>query len=257
MPLPDNKHILRAIIVDDEKHSRDGLQFLLEKHCPEVTVVAACGNSADALEAIDRHQPQLLFLDVEMPGRDGFELLEACNAPRFAVIFTTAYDHYAMQAIRHSALDYLLKPIDVAELQAAVTKAASQQGRTNEKKVEELISFLHQHLQQGERLALPTPMGLRMMVVKDIIRCESDGAATYVYVQHENKPVMVSRTLKEMEELLKDKGFFRVHHSYLVNLSFMDKYIKGDGGEIIMSDGQRVPVSRQKKQDFLLRIEKL
>lgn len=248
---------MRAIIVDDEKHSRDVLHIMLEKHCPDVTVLAACNNGATALDAIIKYQPQLVFLDVEMPGLDGFQMLEACTGGNFAVIFITAYDHYAMQAIRHSVVDYLLKPVDINELKEAVEKAASSFGQQPRKKLEDLMQFLQQHVKQGERLALPTVEGLRMMVVKDILYCESDGAQTYIFLRSQEKPVLVCRTLKDVEESLTDKGFFRVHHSYLVNLSFMDKYIKGDGGEIIMCDGQSVPVSRQKKQDFLLRIERL
>lgn len=248
---------MQAIIVDDEKHCRDLLQLLLEKHCPEVTLQAVCSNGEAALEAIEKHQPQLLFLDVEMPGMDGFQMLEACSKPSFQVIFTTAYNQYAIPAIRHSALDYLLKPIDVHELIAAVKKAASQITGHSQEKIDTLLEFLHTHLQQGERLAMPTTDGLRMMPIRDILYCESEAAYTRFYLQGEEKPIHIYRSMKEVEEMLSDKGFFRVHNSYLVNLFFMDKYIKGDGGEIIMSDGHSVPVSRQRKQDFLMRIEKM
>ncbi|SHL89980.1 two component transcriptional regulator, LytTR family [Chitinophaga jiangningensis] len=248
---------MRAIIVDDEKHSRDVLRILLEKNCPDITVMATCNNGEAALDAIAMYDPQLLFLDIEMPGLDGFQVLEATKRGSFAVIFTTAYDHYAVQAIRHSALDYLLKPIDTAELKEAVIKATERMGQPVTKKVDNLVEMLQQHIKQSERLALPTTEGLRMVIASDILYCESNGANTNVYLRSQEKPFPVTRTMKEMEEVLEDKAFFRVHNSFLVNLSFMDKYIKGDGGEIIMCDGQRVPVSRQKKQDFLLRIEKM
>jgi two-component system LytT family response regulator len=248
---------MRAIIVDDEKHSRDVLRIMLDKYCPHVAVQAVCSNGASALEAITEHQPQLLFLDVEMPGIDGFQVLEACANPSFAVIFTTAYDHYALQAIRHSALDYLLKPVDSKELMEAVEKAGMQTATHSTAKVEGLLQYLYLHLHQDERLALPTMEGLRMVSLKDIIYCESVMTKTIIHLQMREKPVLVCRTMKEMEELLCNKGFFRVHNSFLINLSFMDKYIKGDGGEIIMCDGYSVPVSRDKKQDFLLRIERL
>jgi two-component system LytT family response regulator len=248
---------MQAIIVDDEKHCRDLLQLLLEKHCPEVTVQAICSNGEIALEAIEKYKPQLLFLDVEMPGMDGFQMLEACVKPAFEVIFTTAYNQYAIPAIRHSALDYLLKPIDTEELIAAVNKATTQRIDHSQQKITNLLEFLQTHLQQGERLAMPTVDGLRMMPIKDILYCESEAAYTRFYLQGEEKPVLIYRSMKDVEEMLNDKGFFRVHNSYLVNLFFMDKYIKGDGGEIIMSDGHSVPVSRQRKQDFLMRIEKM
>jgi two-component system LytT family response regulator len=248
---------MRTIIVDDEKHSRDALQMMLERYCPQVSVEALCSNGVAAIDAINELQPQLIFLDVEMPGMDGFQVLEACNHHNFVVIFITAYDQYALQAIHHSALDYLLKPIDIKELRDAVEKAGTQTNADMNEKVDNLLLFLQQHLYQDERLALPTLEGLRMVTAKDIIYCKSAGIQTRLHLQEPEKPVMVCRTLLEMEEWLCDKGFFRVHSSFLINLSFMDKYIKGDGGEIIMCDGHSVPVAREKKHDFLQRIERL
>lgn len=248
---------MRTIIVDDEKHSRDALQMMLERYCPQVTVQAVCCNGTDAIIAINELKPQLIFLDVEMPGIDGFQVLEACNQHDFAVIFITAYDQYALEAIHHSALDYLLKPIDIKELRDAVGKAGTQTSTDSNEKVDSLLLFLQQHLYQDERLALPTMDGLRMVAAKNIIYCRSSGIQTKLHLQGPEKPVIVLRTLREMEEWLSDKGFFRVHNSFLINLSFMEKYIKGDGGEIIMCDGYSVPVAREKKQDFLLRIERL
>lgn len=243
--------------MDDEKHCLDVLLLLLDRYCPDVTVEAACSDAATALEAIEKYRPELLFLDVEMPGMNGFELLEACERPTFSIIFTTAYNQYAIQAIRHSALDYLLKPLDKDELVRAVEKAASQQLQFTGNKVNNLLLFLHEHLQAGERLALPTMEGLRMVLPKEIVYCVAEGAYTRLYLHADKTTPLVCRTLKEVETVLKDKGFFRVHHSYLVNLSFMDKYIKGDGGEIIMTNGSCIPVSRHRKQDFMARIEKL
>ncbi|MCW3462483.1 LytR/AlgR family response regulator transcription factor [Chitinophaga nivalis] len=248
---------MRALIVDDEKHSRDVLHIMLQKYCPEIQVQAACSNGAAALDAIIQYQPELIFLDIEMPDIDGFQVLQACPHPAFAVIFTTAYDHYALQALHHSALDYLLKPIDLQELQTAVSKAGKQSGAIYAEKVARLLAFLEEQLHQDERLALPTADGLRMMTVKDILYCEAGGARTSVYLQLQTKPIVVQHTLPEMETILQRKGFFRVHPSFLVNLSSMDKYIKGDGGEIIMRDGHSVPVSRERKHDFLLRIERM
>jgi two-component system LytT family response regulator len=222
-----------------------------------VTIAAVCADGPTALEAIERQPPELLFLDVEMPGMNGFELLEACPNPSFAVIFTTAYDQYAIRAIRHSALDFLLKPIDKDELLRAVEKATSRKTQLTGKKLNNLLNFLHEHLQAGERLALPTLEGLRMVLPRDVVYCVAEGAYTRLQLQDGKAAPLICRTLKEVEAVLKDKGFFRVHHSYLINLSFMDKYIKGDGGEIIMSDGSCIPVSRQRKQEFMARIEKL
>ncbi|SKD08378.1 two component transcriptional regulator, LytTR family [Chitinophaga ginsengisegetis] len=248
---------MRTIIVDDEKHSRDALHMMLERYCPHVSVQAVCSSGPEALTAIHELHPELVFLDIEMPGMDGFQVLEACEYHSFAVIFITAYDQYALQAIHHSALDYLLKPIDSQELKDAVEKAGSQSTLVTAGKVDDLLHFLQQHLNQDERLALPTSDGLRMVVAKNIIYCRGAGTQTRLHLQEPEKPVMVCRTLVEMEQWLADKGFFRVHSSFLINLSFMEKYIKGDGGEIIMSDGYSVPLARDKKQDFLQRIERL
>lgn len=247
---------MTTIIIDDEEHCRDVLHLLLTRYCPELQVVAVCAGSEEGLKAIAKFQPQLVFLDVEMPGMNGFELLEELGRPNFSVIFTTAYDQYAIKAIRHSALDFLLKPVDKDELMESVKKAVSQH-HTSGPKTEALLQFLHQHMQPNERLALPTVDGLRMMPVREITYCESEGSYTRVFMQQHALPLLICRSLKEVEDVLKDKGFFRVHNSYLINLSYMYKYIKGDGGEIIMTDGRSVPVSRHRKQEFLTRIEKL
>lgn len=251
---------MRTIIVDDEKLSRSVLKLLLEKHCPAVSIVAECADGISALEAIGKYQPDLLFLDVEMPGLSGFEVLQSCRDASFSTIFTTSYDHYALNAIRHNALDYLLKPIIRQDLIEAVNKAMlkqrQQKGMADEKH-DALMEALHQHLYPGERLALPNPDGLKMLLVKDILYCMADGESTCVHLINDATPSMVCRSLKEVEGMLKNKGFFRVHHSYLVNLNHMDRYIKGDGGDIIMVDGSCIPVSRQRKQEFMERIEKL
>jgi len=250
---------MRTIIVDDEKLSRSVLKLLLEKHCPAVNIVAVCADGLSALEAIEKYQPDLVFLDVEMPGLNGFDVLKACKDASFSIIVTTSYDHYALDAIRHKAIDYLLKPIIREDLVNAVEKAVIRQRQkaAPEDKTDNLLGVLHQHLYPGERLALPSPEGLRMLLVKDILYCVADGESTRIYLANMPAPSMVCRSLKEVESLLKTKGFFRVHHSYVVNLNHMDRYIKGDGGEIVMSDGNCIPVSRQRKQEFMERIEKL
>ncbi|TWW02306.1 LytR/AlgR family response regulator transcription factor [Chitinophaga pinensis] len=251
---------MRTIIVDDEKLSRSVLKLLLEKHCPAVNIVAVCADGISALEAIEKYQPDLLFLDIEMPGLNGFDVLKACKDASFSIIVTTSYDHYALDAIRHNALDYLLKPIIRDDLVDAVDKAMArrqQKVQPGSKSDTSILEVLHQHLYPGERLALPSPEGLRMLLVKDILYCVADGETTLVHLVNATEPSLVCRSLKEVEGQLKNKGFFRVHHSYVVNLNYMDRYIKGDGGDIIMSDGSCIPVSRHRKQEFMDRIEKL
>lgn len=247
---------MRTIIVDDEMVGRSVLKLMLEKHCPAVNIVAICADGVSALEAIRKYQPELLFLDVEMPGMNGFEVLRACKDASFSVIVTTSHDHYALDAIRYKALDYLLKPINKDDLIYAVEKALARH-TPRKLNTANLLEMLHQHLHPGERLALPSTEGLRMLLVKDILYGMAEADTTHVYMQHQPMPAVVQVTLKELENLLKNKGFFRVHHSYIVNLYYMDRYIKGDGGEIIMIDGSSVPVSRNRKQEFMERIEKL
>ncbi|ASZ10292.1 LytTR family DNA-binding domain-containing protein [Chitinophaga pendula] len=243
---------MRAIIVDDEKHCGEVLALLIARYCPQVNVQAICSNGIAALEAIGKYQPELLFLDVEMPGMSGMELLECCQALPlpFSVIFTTAYDQYALQAIRHRALDYLLKPVDKDELIAAVNKAINQPPVAGNK-VPSLLQLLQSQVEVGGRISLPTANGWRMLQTGDIVYCMSAGAMTHVYVHAEQQPLIISRSLKDIEASLGNRGFLRVHNSYLINEARMEKYIKGDGGEIIMSNGERIPLARNRKAAFL------
>ncbi|RFS23465.1 response regulator [Chitinophaga silvatica] len=248
---------MRTIIVDDEKHSRDALQAMLTRFCPNISLLASCSRGAEALEAIKQLKPQLVFLDVEMPGMDGFQLLEAIEHVQFAVIFITAFDQYAIQAIHHSALDYLLKPIDAIELQQAISKAAHYAVNDNSQKVQDLLNYLQQRLKQEERKALPTTQGLKMITARNIIYCKAAGLQTKLFLQPPESQVTIKIAIPELIHWLSDKGFMQVHNDFLVNLSLMDKYIKGDGGEIVMCNGDSIPLSREKKQDFLYRVENL
>lgn len=251
---------MRTIIVDDEKLSRSVLKLLLEKHCPSVNIVAVCADGLSALEAIEKYQPELLFLDVEMPGLNGFEVIKTCGHTKTAIIITTSHQVYALEAIRHNVVDFLLKPILKDDLQEAVDKAMVRQAHHTEKvatRTGNTMELLHQHLHPGERLGLPSPEGLRMILVKDILYCMADGINTRMHLLSAAAPAIVYRSLKEIENMLMNKGFFRVHHSYVVNLNYMDRYLKGDGGEIVMNDGSCIPVSRHRKQDFMERIERL
>jgi len=251
---------MRTIIVDDEKLSRSVLKLLLEKHCPSVNIVAVCADGLSALEAIEKYQPELLFLDVEMPGLNGFEVIKTCGHTKTAIIITTSHQVYALEAIRHNVVDFLLKPILKDDLQEAVDKAMVRQAHHTEKvatRTGNTMELLHQHLHPGERLGLPSPEGLRMILVRDILYCMADGINTRMHLLSAAEPAIVYRSLKEIENMLMNKGFFRVHHSYVVNLNYMDRYLKGDGGEIVMNDGSCIPVSRHRKQDFMERIERL
>ncbi|RAJ83227.1 two-component system LytT family response regulator [Chitinophaga dinghuensis] len=245
---------IKAIIVDDEQHCIDALQTMLLKKCPGVQVIGAANSVREGRELIDELQPDLVFLDVEMPHQNGFELLRQYEKVTFDVIFTTAYEQYALKAIKFNALDYLLKPFSVKELQDALEKFREKQLNTSkDQSVSPLEVFLQnmKTLQQThKKIALPTINGLVFMPVQNIVRCESTGNYTKIFFT-DKKNLMVSRPLKEFEELLTDVDFFRVHNSHLINLQQMQSYIQGEGGFALMSDGTQVEVSRRRKAEFL------
>lgn len=246
--------MIKAIIVDDEPYCCEVLGTLLEKHCPEVAIQAICGSAAEAKAALAAHPVQLLFLDIEMPHMNGFQLLEQLPHVNFDLIFTTSYDQYALKAIKFSALDYLLKPIDRVELQAAVRKAINRLQKPIPEQLQILLQKLHQPAHQVNQVALPTMEGLQLVPLESIISCASSSNYTILSLKDKQK-ITVSRTLKEIEEMLEDYMFMRVHHSYLVNLNEIRKYIKGEGGNLIMSDGSSVDVSRSKKEGLLKKLQ--
>lgn len=246
---------MTAILVDDEKHCRDVLGLLLHRYCPQVNLLASCAGGQEGLEAIEQHHPDVVFLDIEMPGMGGFDLLEACKFNQFGVIFTTAYNEYAIKAIRHNALDYILKPIDKDELMQAVAKADREKAARAPLRVEPFVDYLNRQ-KMGDRIALPTMEGLQILQSEDIYYCESDGGYTHFFLTN-GKKILISKTLKEVEDVLENKGFCRVHHGYLINLRYVQKYIRGDGGEVVMANNKNIPVSRNKKQEFMNFLEKI
>lgn len=245
--------MIRAVIVDDEVHCVEMLSWQLEKYCPQVQVVATCASGIEGKTVIAEKKPDLVFLDIEMPRMNGFEMLQSIPKIDFDVIFTTAYDQFAIRAIKFSALDYLLKPIDKDELRASLDKIkASPNQLISSQQLNLLLSNLHQAQNGLQKIALPTLEGYEMVLSEQIVRCESDSNYTLIFLKNNGKTV-VSKTLKEVEELLEGHHFFRVHHSHLINLNEIKKYVKGDGGYLVMSDNSTVSVSRSKK-DALLRL---
>jgi len=242
--------MIKAVIVDDEPFCCSSLVILLERYCPEVKVTGIYHSGDDALQAIPEHHPQIVFLDIEMHGMNGFEMLEKLPAIDFEIIFTTSYDQYAIKAIRLSALDYLLKPIDREELQKAVQKVIHRSHYPLPQQLEILLQKIHQPISSAQKIALPSMEGLQMIDVNSIISCASDSNYTIFFIRNKKK-IVVSRTLKEIEEMLEEYPFLRVHNSYLINLNEIDKYIKGEGGYLVMSDGSNIDVSRSKKETLL------
>lgn len=245
--------MLKAIIVDDEPNCSESLSTLLRRYCPEVELAAICNSGAAALKEIPLHNPQLVFLDIEMPHMNGFELIERLQEINFELIFTTSYDQYAIKAIKFSALDYLLKPIDREELGNAVRKVLERRQPPLPQQLEILLQKLHQPVSSNLNIAIPTMEGLQMVPVDSIINCTSEGNYTIFHLKNKQK-ITACRNLKEIEELLEGRSFVRVHNSYLVNMNEIHKYVKGEGGYLVMSDGSNIDVSRSRKEMLLQKL---
>ena len=243
--------MIKSILIDDEVHCLDTLNILLNDFCPEVQVLQQCMSGKKGLEAIEKFKPDLVFLDIEMPNMNGFELLEQFKEIPFSVIFTTSYDQYAIKAIRFSALDYLLKPIDPKELIVAVHKVETQKHTPTTEQFQMLMDQI-QHKETGfTKIAVPTSEGFELIPANEVVSCEADDNYTHLYLKNKKK-ITACRTLKEMEEQLQDfPSFIRVHHSYLVNLNEVTKYVRGEGGYLVMSDNSTVNVSRSRKDALL------
>lgn len=244
---------MKALIIDDEKTGASGLKILLEQHCSAVEVKGIEHSAQDGIRRILELQPDLVFLDIEMSPDTGFDVIEATRHLPYQVIFTTAYDSYAIKAFKAQAVDYLLKPIDVAELKAAV-KLALQRAQGNAGLLsEQLTSLLKNIKDPARKIALATGSGVTLVSPAEILYLESDSNYTTVFLKSGGK-VLVSRTLKSFEEKLDHPDFCRVHAGYIVNMKEVERYVKGDGGSLILSDKSCIPVSRAHKQQLLDRI---
>ncbi|SDF43368.1 two component transcriptional regulator, LytTR family [Dyadobacter soli] len=250
---------LRAVIIDDETNAREALTNLLRIVSPEVTVCGEARNADAGIELIQKERPNLIFLDIQMPGKTGFDLLSSFEKVDFGVIFTTAYQEYAIRAFRFSAIDYLLKPIDPDELQTAVAKFKDKVGSVNPEQLQILQEQLdpvraprlvERKRNDNQRIALPTAEGIHFVQMTDIIQCESLGSYTKFHLI-KGPAIVVSRLLKEYEEILDNYYFFRVHQSNIINLEHIKRYVKGDGGQVWMSDNTEIEVSRRRKDEFL------
>ncbi|HZI52858.1 MAG TPA: LytTR family DNA-binding domain-containing protein [Chitinophagaceae bacterium] len=243
--------MIKAILIDDEVHCVETLSLLIAEFCPEVEVMERCKSAKEGLAAVKKHNPSLIFLDIEMPVMNGFEFLEQFADISFAVIFTTSYDQYAIKAIRFSALDYLLKPIEPSELVSAVKKVQEQRHLPFAEQFQMLLKQVHGKNSSFNKIAVPTSEGFELLPADEVVYCEADDNYTHLFLKNKHK-IIACRTLKEMEEQLVDFNFFvRVHHSYMVNLNEVTKYIRGEGGYLVMSDGTSVNVSRSRKDALM------
>lgn len=246
--------MIRTIIIDDEKSSRETLSAFLKMYCPEIDLIAEADSAEQGIELLNKHAPDLLFLDVELPLGSGFDLLEAIDHTDFDVIFTTAHDQYALQAIKVCALDYLLKPINLAELKSAISKITMDNRKTSGSQLSTFVENVGNINKQLSKIVLPTIDGFEVVHVNNIVRCQADKNYTIFVLENKTK-VMVSKTLKEYEEMLTDFDFIRVHQSHLVNASHVQRYIKGTGGYVKMSDDSIIEVSRRKKELLMQRFQ--
>lgn len=245
--------MIKAVLIDDEVHCIDTLSMLLADYCPEVEVLEMFVSPKKALEALPAIQPDLVFLDIEMPVMNGFELLQHYDRIPFAIVFTTSYDQYAIKAIRFSALDYLLKPIDPKELIAAVHKVQSHKSPPSNEQFRILFDQMHHRGSGFSKIAVPTTDGFELLPIEQIVRCEANDNYTCFFLKNKVK-ITVCRSLKDVEEQLQEFSFFiRVHHSFVVNLNEVVKYVRGEGGYLIMSDSSSVNVSRSRKEALMKR----
>jgi two-component system LytT family response regulator len=242
--------MIKALIIDDEQHCSDRLASLLKKnHASEVEIMQICSTVTEGLKAIRELAPGLVFLDVQINDRTGFDLLEEAAPVMFKIIFTTAYDRFAIQAIKHSAIGYLLKPIDEDDLAEALNKLT----QSPLEQMETMAQVLRHNLNQNnkrKRIIVPSGNELIFMEIDDIVRCQSDVNYTTIFKTDKSK-IVVAKTLKDFEEILVPHEFFRIHNSHLINLSCIKSYNKGKGGSVTLTDGTELEVSTRRKDEFL------
>ncbi|WP_029276819.1 LytR/AlgR family response regulator transcription factor [Pedobacter borealis] len=248
---------MKAILIDDEISNLENLRTLLEKHCPQVSIMATAQNINDAVDSIEKYSPDLVFLDIQMGEQTGFDVLKLLPTRNFEVIFVTAYDQYGIQAVKFAALDYLLKPIDIEELIKAVNKAEHKLAT----QIQNLqLDFLLQQLKKPEtnvsKIALQMQSEIRYVALSEIIRCEADNTYTRFFLSS-NEKILVSKSLKEYADLLRPSGFLRTHQSHLVNPKYVKSWLKEDGGILLLTSGEKIPVSKPNKDTVKQALQQL
>lgn len=245
--------MIRSIIIDDEQHCVRALLSDLQHHCPSIELAEACYSAKEGIMAIRKFNPDLVFLDVEMPWMNGFEMLEVLGAVNFSIIFTTAHGEFAAKAFRISAVDYLLKPIAADDLKAAVQKVKKKMDEGSSiEHISNLLRNMHQPSAE-HKIALPQREGYEFIDVSSIVYCQAEGAYTKIFIAGK-KPMLISRTLGDVEELLPPEIFQRIHHSTLVNVTYISQFLRTDGGYVVLKNGEKLSVSKAKKEMLMARL---
>ncbi len=241
--------MITAVLIDDDKHLREGLKALLQRYTNQINIVGEAESVKSGVEILELMQPQVIFLDIHLSDGTGFDILEQLKGKTTAhIVFITAHEQYALKAFKFSALDFILKPVDPEELQNTIIKIKEVVGKSNSfEHIDLLLENIRKKVDNFKRIALSTSDGIHLFEVTDIIRCESKGNYTEFFIKN-HKPVLISRTLKEYEEILSEHGFERIHQSHLINLSYLKSYIKSDGGYVIMADNTNIPLAQSKKE---------
>ena len=243
--------MIRCVLIDDESNSLEMMEWLLKTYCPQVQIDAMCNAAAKGIEAINKYKPDVVFLDIEMPHMNGFDMLEQFDKLSFDVVFCTAYDQFAIKAFKYSALNYLLKPVDPEDLKETIRRLEEKKTTPSMEQVELLLANIKQASRPGtQRIALTTGDGMIFVPTQDILYCTAESNYTCVVLVG-GKRILVSKVLKEIDETLSGPDFFRVHNSFLINLNHIRKYVRGEGGYIIMDDGANISISRSKRQEFM------
>ncbi len=248
--------MIRCVLIDDESNSLEMMEWLLKTYCPQVKIEAMCNAAIKGIEAIREHQPDLVFLDIEMPHMNGFDMLEQFDKLPFDVVFCTAYDQFAIKAFKYSALNYLLKPVDPEDLKETIRRVEEKKSSPTKEQIELLLQNIRQSAKPSvQRIALTTGDGMLFVPTQDILYCQAESNYTSVVLVGGRK-VLVSKVLKDIDEALSGPDFFRKHNSYLINLNHIKKYVRGEGGYIIMEDGANISISRSRRQEFMEQFSK-
>jgi two-component system LytT family response regulator len=242
--------MIRCVLIDDESNSLEMMEWLLQTYCPQVKIEALCDGAEKGMVAIEKYKPDVVFLDIEMPHMNGFDMLEQFDRLSFDVVFCTAYDQFAIKAFRYSALNYLLKPVDPDDLKDTIRRLEEKKALPTREQIDMLVQGIRSvQKQTAGRIALTTNDGMIFVTTADILYCEAE--SNYTSVVLKNRKVVVSKTLKEIDEALSGNDFYRIHNSYLVNLNQIQKFVRGDGGYVVMNDGKSVSIARARRQEFM------